>query len=161
MKILGVTMSDTLSFDKHIDQICCRARQSLYALRVLTAHGLAGLRLYDVVRATTLSRLLYAAPAWWGYAGQQERGRLQAVMNRLIRQRYLPGDSPNIEQLCHLADTRLFSAVLGTPGHVLHGLLPPAKPTVYSLRPRRHDRVLPKADNQMRKTFIVRMLFSY
>src|SRR5678815_5626412 len=91
----GVTMSDTLSFDMHIDKICCRARQSLYALRVLTAHGLAGPKLYDVVQATTLSRLLYAAPAWWRYAGQQERGRLQAVMNTLIRQRYLPGDSPN------------------------------------------------------------------
>ena len=58
MKVLGVTMSDTLRFDKHIDQIYCRARQSMYALRILTAHGLAGPKLYDVVRATTLSCLL-------------------------------------------------------------------------------------------------------
>jgi hypothetical protein len=48
---------------KKVGQHCCRARQTLYAFCVLTAHGLAGLKLYDGVRATTQSRLLYAAPA--------------------------------------------------------------------------------------------------
>ena len=53
-------------FDNHVDNICSRARQSLYALCVLAAHGLSGSSLHDVVRATTLTRMLYAAPAWWG-----------------------------------------------------------------------------------------------
>ena len=161
LKVLGVILSNNLSFNIHIDKICCRARQSLYAFRALAAHGLAGRKLYDVVRATTLSRLLYAAPAWWGYAGQQEKGRLQAMINRLIRQHYLPGDNPTFEELCRHADTRLFSAVLTRPGHVLHELLPPAKQTGHNLRPRHHDRVLPRTDNQMRKTFVTRMLFTY
>ena len=51
----------------------------MYALRILVAHGLTGPQLYDVVRATTVARLLYAAPAWWGFAGQQDRNRLQSV----------------------------------------------------------------------------------
>ena len=157
MKVLGVMLTETLSFEMHIAQICCRARQSMYALRILTAHGLSGPGLYDVVRATMVAHLLYAAPAWWGFASQREK----SVMNRLIRQRYLPSDSPTFEQLSLKADTCLFSAVLGNPGHVLHRFLPPKKPLAYSLRPRSHDRVLPLANHNMKKTFIVRMLYSY
>ena len=65
--ILGVTLSDRVGFEKHIDRICCKARQSMFALRVLVAHGLRGQRLFDVVRATTVARLLYVSPAWWGF----------------------------------------------------------------------------------------------
>jgi len=160
MVILGVTMNETLSFESHITRICCQARQSLYALRILVAHGLSGPMLYDVVRATTVARMLYAAPAWWGFAGQQEKNRLQSAMRRLIRLRYLPEDSPSFEHLCNTADSRLFSAVLGNPGHVLHGLLPPKKPLPYTLRPRLHDRFIPQADNLSRRSFIIRMLYS-
>src|ERR1043165_8392055 len=49
-------------------EICCKARQSMFALRVLVSHGLHGQRLFDVVRATTIARLLYASPVWWGFA---------------------------------------------------------------------------------------------
>src|SRR5688572_17470016 len=35
-------------------------------LRVLVAHGHHGQRLFDVVRATTLARLLYASSVWLG-----------------------------------------------------------------------------------------------
>ena len=161
LNILGVTFTEVLSFEPHITRICCKARQSMYALRILVAHGLKGLQLYDVVRATTVARLLYAAPAWWGFAGQQDRCRLQSVINKLIRLRYLPEDYPKFERLCLEADTRLFSAVLMNQGHVLHSLLPPKKPQQYSLRPRSHDHCVPLADNLQRKTFIIRMLYSY
>ena len=134
MVILGVTMNEALSFEAHITRISCQARQSLYALRILVAHGLSGPMLYDVVRATTVTLMLYAAPAWWGFAGQQEKNRLQSAMWRLIRLQYLPEDSPSVEHLCHTPDSRLFSAVLGNPGHVLHGLLPlkTRSPTPYA-----------------------------
>src|SRR5688572_16794964 len=92
----------------------------MYVLRILVAHGLKGLQLYDVVRATTVARLLYDAPAWWGFAGQQDRCRLQSVISKLIRLRYLPEDYPKFQRLCLEADTRLFSAVLIYQGHVLH-----------------------------------------
>ena len=93
------------------------------------------------------------------FAGQQERNRLQTVMNRLIRRRYLPEDNPTFEQLCRKADGCLFDAVLANPGHVLNPLLPPVRTLSYSLRPRPHDRVFPRADNLMRKTFLTRMLY--
>jgi len=46
------------------------------ALRVLRAHGLPPATLHEVARATTLARLLYASPAWWGFAKQQHRNTL-------------------------------------------------------------------------------------
>ena len=75
------------------------------------------------------------------FAGQQEKNRLQAAMWRLILLRYLPEDSPSVEHLCHTADSRLFSAVLRNPGHVLHGLLspPPQKKKTRSPSPSSRD----------------------
>jgi len=159
MVILGVTISDDLRFNNHVQRLCCQARQSFYALRTLVAHGLRGLHLYDVVRATTLARMLYASPAWWGFVGQRDKDRFEVLMRRLIRYHYLPGDSLSFEQLCIKADSRLFSSILVDNGHVLHELLPPIKTSKYSLRPRAHDRIIPPADNLMRKNFITRMIY--
>ena len=71
LNILGVTLSEHLIFDKHLNSISIKARQSLYTLRVLVAHGLTGPSLSDVVSATTVARMLYAAPVWWGFVGQE------------------------------------------------------------------------------------------
>jgi len=160
MVILGVVLTETISFANHIKRICVQARQSLYALRIMTSHGLRGPNLYDVVRMTTVARMLYAAPVWWGFAGQQERERLQAIMDRLVRLHYLPKNSPTFEQLIRKAEGSLFAAVLLDQGHVLNQFLPPLRPQLYYyMRPRRHDRIVPRADNLMRKTFLTRMLY--
>ena len=85
--------------------------------------------------------------------------RQKVPLRRLIRYHYLPGDSLSFEQLCIKADSRLFSSILVDNGHVLHELLPPIKTSKYSLRPRAHDRIIPPADNLMRKNFITRMIY--
>ena len=77
MKILGVSLSNTFSFNAHIDIALRQAANSMYELRVLRLHGLTGESLWDVTRATTLARMLYASPAWWGYADMGHRQRLQ------------------------------------------------------------------------------------
>ena len=65
-----------------------QSRQSMYALRVLTAHGLMGQSLSDETYATTVLRMLCAAPAWWDFVRGEERMRLQAILRRLVRSRY-------------------------------------------------------------------------
>ena len=125
-------------------------------------YSLKGVNLFDVARATTVAHLLYASPAWWGFARQQDKNRLQSIISRMNRRRHLPVDNPTFDQLCHKADTGLFTADLNNPGdvlhklcrkadtglftavlnnlgHVLHKLLPPRKSTTYALRPRSHD----------------------
>jgi len=123
------------------------------------AHGLKGNRLHDVVRSTTLAQLLYCSPVWWGFTNAGDRERITGLINKLIRQGYLPTLTPSIEELCAKADVALFSAILSDPGHVLHALLPPIHQTGYSLRPRLHNHTIPRSDPLTRKGFITRMLY--
>ena len=39
-------------------------------------HGLAGKSLWDVTQATLIARILYAAPAWWGFLNAAEKDRI-------------------------------------------------------------------------------------
>ena len=79
------------------------------------AHGLTGIRLHDVVRSTTVARMLYSSPAWWGFANEGERGRLCAIIRKLIRQGFLPSNAPTFDMLCSKADQTLFAALSMTP----------------------------------------------
>ena len=85
MKILGVTIREDLGTSTHIDGILGVCSRSLYALRVLRSHGLPTTALHDVARATTVSRLLYAAPAWWGFTKAEDRNRLDRFLQRSRR----------------------------------------------------------------------------
>jgi len=62
----------------------------MYALKTIRAHGLNGNELWDVTRATLVSQLLYASPAWWGYLKVDEKNRLQSIIKKAIRYGYLP-----------------------------------------------------------------------
>jgi len=52
----------------------------MYALKTIRAHGFNGNELWDVTRATLVSQLLYASPAWWGYLKVDEKNRLQSII---------------------------------------------------------------------------------
>ena len=106
------------------------------AIRVLVAHGQ---RLFDVVRATTLVRLLYASSVWWGFATVGEHKRPNGILRKLTRLGFLPADFPSFDKHCARADSTLFRSILSNPCHVLHDLLPPRKVTPYNTRPRPHD----------------------
>ena len=56
------------NLESRINTALKQAAQSMYALRVLRSHGLTGEALWNVTCATTLAKMLYALPAWWGYA---------------------------------------------------------------------------------------------
>src|SRR6218665_2047031 len=64
--------------------------RSLYAVRILKAHGLPTSSLHEVTRATVLARLLYAAPAWRGFATAQDCSRIDRFINRTVNLGYLP-----------------------------------------------------------------------
>ena len=159
LKILGVTLSQLLSFEPHIDKIVAQAAQSMYALRVLRAHGLHGDSLCDVTRSTLVAKLIYASPAWWGYISNASKMRLQTIIQKLQKSGFLPWHFETVSALCDSADDVLFQSILHNENHVLYPLLPPIKCTWYDLRPRAHNRILPKADVAMRRNFIIRMLY--
>ena len=132
-KILGVIVNDTLTFDLHIDNVVSRCAQTSYALRTLRAHGLHGQTLWDVTRATLVSKLTYASPAWFGFLDGGSRSRCQGVINRLKRTGYLGEEFADFSELCESADEVPFREVLSNPGHVIHQLLPAYK--THSLPP--------------------------
>ena len=82
-KILGVTITDTLSFSPHITDVIARCSQTSYALRILRAHGLNGPALWNVTRSTLITKLLYASPVWFGYLDKESRDQYQSLL--LIR----------------------------------------------------------------------------
>ncbi len=69
----------------HFRNLVTSANQNLYALKILKAHGLPNLSIIRVCRATLVSRLTYAAPAWYGFANSAEKDKLQAVLNKACR----------------------------------------------------------------------------
>jgi len=156
MKILGVTLQDNLSMAAHISEVVSSCSSSLYALRVLRNHGLPPASLHEVSRASTMARLMYASPAWWGFASDGDRDRIEAFVRKTKRFGYLPPTAPSAAELSDRADTNLFKAVRTDSSHVLHDLLPPTTSHKHFLRPRAHNFVLPEKDD---RNFINRMLF--
>ena len=66
----------------------------------------------------------------------------------------------SFSEFCEEADVGLFKAVTSNPDHVMYQLLPPLKNTPYHLRPRTHNFELPVVNNNLKKNFIHRMLYS-
>ena len=89
--VLGVTFNSMLSFAPHAQKVASKAAASLYALRILKAHGLDGQALWEVRQATLeAQQLLYASLAWSGFVKSEERTKLQLILNKESRYGFLP-----------------------------------------------------------------------
>src|SRR6218665_102692 len=89
---LGVLLNSKLTMTEHITAILSTCSSSTYACLLLRSHGFQPQELHLVARATTVALILYAAPAWWGFAGVGDRHHLQRLVARMRRSRYLPPD---------------------------------------------------------------------
>jgi len=160
IKILGVTVTNGLSVTLHVQRVITSSAQVLYALKVLRSHGLCDTAIQAVFRSVVLARLLYASPAWWGYARAQDRQKINGFLRRCNRLGFCSPGLSSFDDLCLQSDQNMFRKVLNNPDHVLHRLLPPICSTTYKLRPRTHNRVLPDRFTRLTDfNFITRMLF--
>jgi hypothetical protein len=156
IKILGVTLQSNLRFDEHISEVISSSASSLHAVRTLRSHGLPDDGVQEVCRATTMARLMYASPAWWGYTTQNDRDRFEAFVRKARRLHYIDKTSPTAAELSVAADNSLFKALCVNRDHVLHHMLPSSITHGYNLRSRPHNYILPTKDT---KNFIPRMLY--
>ena len=96
-----------------------------------SAHRLPTTSLYNVCRATLVSRMTYAAPAWYGFTKgftkAADRSSLQAVLTKATRWGLNLKPAPQIVDLVNSADQKLFSKILSFSSHVLHSLLLPCQ----------------------------------
>lgn len=159
--ILGVVFSSSLKFSQHVEYILSKAAATMFALRTLRAHGMAQASLHDICKATLITQITYACPAWSGFLSVTDRNRLQSIVTKAIRFGYLPPNYESFDQLCAKVDEKLFFNVRYNPNHVLHQLLPTVKSSGYNLRSRRHNYTLPNNNTTLiSNNFINRMLYA-
>jgi len=68
-----------------------------------------------VFRTTALTKLLYAGPAWWGFAISGDINRLEAFLQRTIESGYYFLGDFTITVVCEQADERLFRTLKYNP----------------------------------------------
>jgi len=133
-------------------------------MRVLRAHGIPATSLHDIFRATVVSRIQYAAPAWSGMCSSAERGRLDSILRRSKRFGYCNNDLPSIIELLSFnsADDAFFNRIKISSSHVLQPYLPDKLNLPYQLRTRSHSKTLINETKLLNSSdFIVRMLYKY
>jgi len=156
LRVLGVLLNFKLTMIEHITVILSTCSSSTYTLCLLRTHGLQPQKLHLVARATTVASILYAVPAWWGFAGEGDRHRLKRLVARMRRSGYLPPDFPDLATLVEDADTKLFNSIRHNSNYVLRHYLVDKPVLVRSFRARAHNFVLPPKDN---RNFVSRSLY--
>ena len=123
LKVFGVTISNKLSVSEHVNNIISSCARSLYAIKVLRAHGLRVTALQQVYKSVVVAKLLYASSAWWGFAWATDRQRVEALfLCRGARSGLYPSQQ-TADEITDSADDKLFDCVLRNNDHVLHELL--------------------------------------
>jgi len=85
IKILGITSTNGISVTPHIQHLATSNARILYGVKILRAHGLCRSAVQAVFRSVILTRLLYASPAWWGFAGANDRQKVYSFLRRSSR----------------------------------------------------------------------------
>ena len=84
MKVLGVTLTNSLSVAEHVQAVISSCAQTLYALR-MRAHDMDDSDLQTVYRSVVIAKFTYASSAWWGFTSATDRQRLDAFIRRSER----------------------------------------------------------------------------
>ena len=111
LRILGVVVNDKLTAADHVTSLLSSSSSLLFAMRVLRAHGTPTASLHDVFRATVVSKLQYAAPAWSGMCSAADRARPNSLLRRPKRFGYCSNDVPAITNLFNFTDDDFFHRV--------------------------------------------------
>ena len=145
-----------------VDYVTHICNQRLYLLNQSKKQGLPKVELLSVFEAIVLTRILYASPAWSGYASANNIESLQRVLIKSKRWRIVEKDYQLVD-LFQDCDRALFSAAQSSK-HSLNHLLQVKQHHSHkmSLRSRGHNFELPLLKYELaRKSFIGRTLFLY
>ena len=143
LKILGVTITNTLSTSEHVceDKSCA---QTQYALRILRAHGLSDSGLHAVFRSVAVVKITYASSVWSGFVIKRDEQQIDAFLRRNEKCGFCQTDLPSFQELCDTADEQLLNKILHNKHHLLQFLLPPpsAASQSFNLLRRQHSQLL-------------------
>jgi Reverse transcriptase (RNA-dependent DNA polymerase) len=80
IKILGVTITGSLSMSNHVQDVLSSCSQTLYALKTLRAHGLSTPALHNIYCSVILAKITYAASAWCSFTTQTDKRRIDSFV---------------------------------------------------------------------------------
>jgi len=133
LKILGITVTNTLSVAEHVQDIIKLSSQTMHALRILRSHGMSATVIQHVFWAVVVAKLSYASQAWLGFTSAADLQRLNAFLHCSIRQGFCSPDLTDITVIFDAADETLFCKILSDGNHLLAPLLPNEVRTPYHL----------------------------
>ena len=113
-----------------------RAPNSLYALKLLRAHGMCEEAFQKKqFRAVIISKICHASSAWWGFTSATDRQHVKAFFCH----HRCPLEQSDLTKLVEAADNKLFRLTL-TDSHILYSL--PKSDNRYNLHKKHHNREL-------------------
>jgi len=88
---------------------------------------------FPFFKSVVLAKILYASPAWRGFANSADKQRLEAFIRRCVRLSLYRRDDLCVTELVTDLDDSLFTTVLANDQHVLHYTLPDRNNHSYNL----------------------------
>src|SRR6218665_1064075 len=85
------------------------------ALRLLRAQGLASPALHKVTMATTMTRMLYDAPAWWCLTSAYDKSRFERFKDKVTRMGYLQASDTSVPDSVAAAEQSLLRSIERNP----------------------------------------------
>ena len=159
-KLLGITLSCNLSFEKHLQDIlsCCSKR--FYLLKSLREGGMPISKMNLIFCTLIVNRITYCVSAWGSYLTAEQVGRVDALLKRAKRYGFT-SFYYDFNGLLEHADYKMFNSIQ-CENNCLHYILPPVKTGDCNLRMRGHNFVLPRCQHDMyKKSFVPRCLYKF
>ena len=131
-KLLGVILSDDLSWGPHVEYLHSKYSQCLYLLTLLKRALVSNHNILKIYLAMIRSILEYACPVWHSSLTKTEMDRLESIQRRVTQILY-PDQSyeqslstlgiPTLQQQWEEFSKTFFTHMMD-PSHRLHCLLP-------------------------------------
>ena len=150
-KLLGVTISDDLKWNIHIDNIVKKAAKRVYMLYQMKRSGISQSDLITVYISVVRPVLEYACPVWHINLPSYLSDNIEIIQKRVFKSIF-PGkcyaDILNDLDMCTLYERRNFLCTqyfnsLKNDAHKMHNLLPEQRRMPYELRPGHNTYALP------------------
>ena len=141
-KLLGLLITDDLSWEANTAHICQKANSRLYGLTLLRRAGLSQQQLLRVFKSIIRPVVEYACTVWHFSLTKADSDKIESIQKRALTTIFgkhpyesnlesagLPSLEKRRGELCQ----KLFSA-MQQPGHKLHHLLPQVRSSAHHLR---------------------------
>ena len=136
-KLLGLIITDNLSWESHVNAVCAKAGTRLHFLKLLKRSSVSFDDLLHYYKSIIRPVIEYACPVWQSGLTIAQRGRLESIQRRAL---HIISGSLDYELNCALCDietissrldnlTRSFFKRISCPADCLNHLLPSERPS--------------------------------